>query len=228
MESKKISTGTKILDEFLDGGFEKDTISLIYGPGGSGKTNLCILTANSIVEKKKKVIYVDTESNFSVNRLKQINKLYKNILDNIFFLKPTNFSDQRISIRKIRDMIQSQIGLIIIDSISALYRLEMSKHIDVYDITKELSLQLQYLLEITRKNNIPIIVTSQVYDNMNKKGSVNFIGGDILRNASKCIIELENGQRGKRRASIIKHRSIEEGKSTSFIITEKGFDPIKL
>ena len=37
----KIPTGSKILDVMLDGGYEKDTITTIYGPAGAGKTVLC-------------------------------------------------------------------------------------------------------------------------------------------------------------------------------------------
>src|SRR3989344_5770952 len=39
----KIQTGSKILDSMLDGGYEKDTVTTVYGPAGSGKTLLCIL-----------------------------------------------------------------------------------------------------------------------------------------------------------------------------------------
>ena len=56
----KIPTGSKILNEMLNGGYEKDAITTIYGPAGSGKTVLCILCAMKIskTRKKKKKILI--------------------------------------------------------------------------------------------------------------------------------------------------------------------------
>ena len=64
-------------------------------------------------------------------------------------------------------------------------------------------------------------LTNQVYSDFYEKDSVKMVGGDILRNASRCIIELQKFSLGKRRAFVRKHRSISE-KFTDFTITEKG------
>ena len=72
----KIPSGSKILDKLLNGGYEKDIITTIYGPAGSGKTILCMLSAVNMARAKKKIIYIDTENNFSIERLKQIAKSY--------------------------------------------------------------------------------------------------------------------------------------------------------
>ena len=57
---EKISTGAVFLDKLLEGGYEKDIITTIYGPAGSGKTNLCILCAINTARLGKKVVYIDT------------------------------------------------------------------------------------------------------------------------------------------------------------------------
>ena len=46
--NNRIPTGSKILDIMLDGGYEKDVITTIYGPAGSGKTVLCLLCSINI------------------------------------------------------------------------------------------------------------------------------------------------------------------------------------
>ena len=61
---EKLPTGSRILDNMLHGGYEKDIITTIYGPAGSGKTNLCLLCAMNTAREGKKVIYIDTENNF--------------------------------------------------------------------------------------------------------------------------------------------------------------------
>ena len=68
----KISTGSFDLNAWLNGGYEKDIITMIAGPPGSGKTNFSILASCSQSKDNKKVIFIDTEGGFSIDRVKQI------------------------------------------------------------------------------------------------------------------------------------------------------------
>ena len=47
---EKISTNSP-LDELLDGGIEKRTITQVYGPPGVGKTNVCLNIAINVAKK---------------------------------------------------------------------------------------------------------------------------------------------------------------------------------
>ena len=88
----KISAGSYDLNKWLYGGYEKDIITMIAGPPGSGKTNFCILAACSLARKGNKVLFIDTEGGFSVERIKQIvGENYEDILKNILLLDPTSF-----------------------------------------------------------------------------------------------------------------------------------------
>jgi DNA repair protein RadB len=222
----KIPTGSKILDKMLDGGYETDVITTVYGPAGSGKTNLCILCAVNISRQGKKIIYIDTENNFSIERLKQIcssiSHDYRKILNNIAFLKPVSFEEQKKTFEKLRDLINNKIGLVIIDTIAMLYRLELGKNEDIYEVNRELGKQLAFLKEIASKKNIPVLVTNQVYSDFEDKDKVNLVGGDLLKYGSKCLIELQITPSGNRRAIIKKHRSIKEEKEITFKIVEGG------
>jgi len=83
---EKVSSGSPIINVLLDGGFEKDVITTIYGPAGSGKTNICLFCTIEVTKNGKKVIFIDTEGGFSVKRLEQISKNYKDVLKNMIFL----------------------------------------------------------------------------------------------------------------------------------------------
>lgn len=217
----KIKTGSKILDKLLAGGYEKDILTTVYGPAGSGKTCLCMLCAIGVARSGKKVIYVDTEGGFSAERLKQIALDYERVSENIVFLKPVTFDDQKKSFEKLKDLVNEKIGLIIVDTIAMLYRLEMGKSEDVYNVNRELGQQLSYLTQISREKNITVLITNQVYSNFENKDKVNIVGGDLLKYGSKCLIELQITHAG-RKAILRKHRSLPQESSINFKIVEKG------
>jgi DNA repair protein RadB len=222
MGVKRISTGSKELDNFLDGGFETDIITTLYGPGGSGKTCLCLICSIDVVRNGKKVIYIDTEGSFSLERLKQLAPDYKEILEDILFLKPTTFGEQKKAFKKLKELVNYRIGLIVVDTISMLYRIELGKSEEVYETNRELGLQISYLTEIARKKNIPILITNQVYSSFDDREKVKMVGGDILKYGSKCLIELQKKHKNRRIAILRKHRSIEEEKIFVFDIVEIG------
>ena len=225
-ESNKIPTGSKVLDIMLDGGYENDIITTVYGPAGSGKTVLCLLCSINVVRNGKKVVYVDSEGGFSLERLKQIashiSQDYKKILDKIIFLKPTSFAEQKKSFEKLKDIVNDKIGLIVVDTIAMLYRLELGKSESVQEVNRELGRQISYLTEIARKKNIPVLITNQVYADFDDKDKVNIVGGDILKYGSKCLIELQITPNGNRRVILRKHRSIQAEKEILFKIVEGG------
>jgi DNA repair protein RadB len=216
----KILSGSLDFDNWLCGGFEKGIITLFYGPAASGKSNFMMLVSYSQAKLKKKVLFIDTEGSFSVDRMKQIsnNNHFKEVLKNIMLFKPVSLYEQNSCLKKILKKYKSEnISLIIIDSFIMLYRLELAdarkSGIDsVRILNSNLAEQMRILYEIARKKNIPIIITSQVYSDFLNDSSyscenIKLAGGDILKYWSKCIIELKN-KNFKRKAILIKHRSL--------------------
>jgi DNA repair protein RadB len=223
-KENKIMTGSYDLNKWLDGGYEKGIITLFYGPAASGKSNFVMLAACHLAKKDKKIIFIDTEGSFSLDRVKQIaGGIPEFILKNIIILKPTNFFEQKKAFFKLLKEYKSRnVGLIIVDSMVMFYRLELAdarkKGIEeIRNVNNELANQMNALYEIARKENIPVIITTQVYNDFlneedwlsGKKAGVNLVGGDILKYWSKCIIELQN-KNGKKKAILRKHRSLPE------------------
>lgn len=231
----KISTGSFDLNKWLSGGYEKDIITMFAGPAGSGKTNLCILASCSQAKDNKKVIFIDTEGGFSVERVKQIvGDKYESILENIFLLNPTSFEEQRKSfVQLLHELKKEQVSLIVIDGMAMLYRLELGDAIQskddlkIKEVNREVARQMRVLSEIARKKNIPVLITNQVYGSFVseddwKKGverEMNIVGGDLFKYWSKCIIELKNF--GGRKAVLLKHRSLAP-KEMNFEIRNEG------
>lgn len=233
----KISTGSYDLNKWLYGGYEKGIITTIYGDAGTGKTNFCILVAVSQAKKGNKVIYIDTEGGFSVERVKQICKYFNldhnYVLKNIVLLKITTFVEQKKSIEKLEKEMRNKnnISLIIVDGMTMLYRLELAEVKDddskIREINSELAKQMKILACIARNYNIAVIVTNQAYheyiserNSIRKAEELKMVGGDILWYWSKCIIELKK-ENNKRIAILKKHRSLKE-KELNFIIFDGG------
>lgn len=206
-------------DILLGGGLLPRNITHIYGEPGSGKTNLALMaTVNA--SSLGKVIYIDPEGGFSVERLKQIsgNKINE-VLKNLMLIEPTDFDEQKIAIKKLSDIVpQVKASLVIVDSIAVLYRLEEDKDI------KELGRQLAQLLRIARKYEIPVLITNQVYTNIDT-GRIVPVGSDIVKYWAKVIIELERSN-DSRFAIIHKHKFLPEGMKLEFRIVETGIDVI--
>ncbi len=221
----KISSGSDFFDKMLSGGYEKGILTTIYGPAGSGKSNLCIMALASF-KSEKKIVYIDTEGSFSLERLSQITADYKELLPRIIFFKPTNFEEQKELFSKLKEIVEKDIGLIIFDSVAMLYRLEIGRNKDVYNVNKELGIQLSYLSEIARKKNLPVLITNQVYSDFENKDQIKLVGGDILKYSSKCLMELQKAEQ-YRLAILRKHRSIADGTSVMFKIVNKGIEEIK-
>ncbi len=221
----KVSAGSYDLNTWLYGGYENDIVTVIYGGAGSGKTNLCLLAAVSQAKKGKKVIFIDTEGGFSVERVKQLvgeKDGVEEVLKNIFLLKPTNFEEQKKAFIELNKRLKDQVDLIVVDGMTILYRLDFADARDdsegaIQTINSELAKQMKTLAEIARKREIPVLVTNQVYRWENED---RMVGGDILRYWGKCLIELVN-DKGRRTAYLRKHRSLPE-KSFDFVIDNKG------
>jgi DNA repair protein RadB len=220
-----ISTGVDFIDDILHGGYERGVVTTLYGPSSSGKTNLCLLAAVSVARQGKQVIIIDTEGGVSIDRLKQIAPDHKHILKRLMFFTPVNFSEQCSTFESLKTAITPTVGLIIVDTISLLYRLELGTSENVYDINSALGRQLAYLAEITRRKGIPVLVVSQVYADFDNRDHVKMVGGDLLKYGSKCLIELRKAD-NVRSFIVRKHRFIPEGTSVNFRIVENGIERV--
>ncbi len=230
----KISTGSAEFDEWLSGGYDKDIITTFYGQAGSGKSNLCIMAAALQAQQGNKVIFIDTEGGFSIERLKQLTP--QEVIKNILLLKVTNFDEQCDAFDKLILLLNKNknVSLVIVDSMVMIYRLELgeARKKGIEEITKvnrALTKQMLILNEIARKKHIPVLITDQVYSEFlsqedfeaGKEKKVAMVAGDILKYWSKCIIETKSIGFGKKKAILRKHRSLPE-KEFIFKIKDTG------
>lgn len=219
MKVERLSTGSDPLDSFLKGGLEKGLITNVFGESGSGKTNFCVQVAAEVADSGEKVVYIDTEKGFSPERFRQI--AGDEALENVVLNEPVDFEQQEEAINSLDEIAEeNDPDAIIVDSMVSLYRLQ-AKGDQIQEVNQKLSQQLSELSRLARKYNIPVLVTNQVYTSFDKD-EIELVGRDVPRYWSKCLLKLSNSDQTVREVEIEKHRSMPEGKSMKFQITDDG------
>ena len=226
-DNQKILSNSS-LDALLGGGFEKGTITQIFGPPSSGKSNITLTLAVNVARNNKKVIYMDTEGGISITRIKQIAGAdFSTVANNIMVFEPTNFLEQNDNLKAIDLWLRknyNDVDLLVLDSAVALYRVDDMKS---SKLNKELGKQMGILSKIARQYDIAVVLTNQIYNAFDEDGNndIRAVGGTILQYWSKVIIQLERcDELNQRIATLKRHRSIAEGNQAVFSITSKGIN----
>lgn len=155
-----ISTGLARLDNLLGGGIAGGEICDIFGPSGTGKTQLAMqVCANAVTEK---IIYQDTTGTFRPERVLQMMRARGHgpeLLDNITVARITNTAEQVANLSKLGEL---QPALVVIDNITDLFSFEyakesssLEKHIRFMQYMHSLSLECI-------RHRIPAVITNGV------------------------------------------------------------------
>lgn len=214
----RLSTGVGALDDLIGGGLEPKVITQFYGGPASGKSVLCVLAAVSCLRSGKDVIFLDTEG-FSVERFRQVAASEAEELShNLFLYEPLDFEQQGLMIARFERLLSRETtGLIVMDSATGLYRTQLEQGIRAM---QKLTLQIMHLLGYAKKYGIPVLITNQVFMDVEKNRFVG-LGGTALAHISKVIVRIERTN-SHRRAILEKHRSRPAGGFFDFDIVERG------
>jgi len=151
----------------LRGGFTLGEMGLIYGEAATGKTTTVIQAATACAAKGLKVLYVDSDHSFTQQRFNQIaGARSADISELITLFFPETFSEQRRVVESLENYITSRFGMVIVDSISSLYRAAFSGADSIFNLNRDLSRQVAYLEELASSHDITCIMTSQVHSRL--------------------------------------------------------------
>jgi len=188
-------------------------LTAIYGVPSSGKTCMCLQAVLEQTKKRKKVIFVDTEKGFSIERFKQLaGKEHKKYLEKIILFTPNSFKNQHKIIQSLPTLAEKgKVALIIVDTIGYYYRRFMKNRPELGN--RMLMNQINVLRNLSK--TVPVIISNQVYSSI-KENKIKMVGGEILPRRSDRVLELEKEPR-----KIILKKP--EEKELLFTITNKGF-----
>jgi len=220
MKTDRRSSGNSALDRLLGGGVEVRTITQFYGEPASGKSTLCMMAAVACLRAGQSVVFIDSEG-FSIERFRQIAGAdTEKIAERLFLFEPMDFEHQGAMIAEADKVLKAhKPGLLVMDSATALYRTDLEKGRDSIQM---LTRQIIQLLGYSKRYELPVIITNQVYMDTIKNTYLG-LGGTALEHISKVIIRLEKTDNpGFRRARLVKHRSQPEGAFFDFEIIGDG------
>jgi DNA repair protein RadB len=219
---ERLPSGCTSLDLLLGGGFESGIITQLYGESGTGKSNIVMQLAVQAVSRGLRVIFIDTEG-FSAERFKQIaGPGAEEMAAKIMIFEPMSLEQQAIAIREASKIAGRDLGLVILDSATSLYRVLLEAE-DNRSIRRTLTVQLSELQEIARRHRIAVVITNQVYTDI-ENNTLRPMGGTGLEHMCKAIVFLEKKGEGLRRARLMKHRSLPEGAAADFRLTARGVE----
>ncbi|MCJ7762441.1 AAA family ATPase, partial [Candidatus Bathyarchaeota archaeon] len=161
---KKILTGCGCIDSNMDGGISPESITLIYGEPETGKTTLAMQCAVNCAMQNYKTLFMDCDNTLSSKRLSQVSfGKFEEIAELIILVKPNDFREQTAVIDRLSDYTAKNFGLVIIDTVTSLYRVNVAESSrKTFGLNRELNRQMAILAQTTKTQKIPIVVTSQV------------------------------------------------------------------
>ena len=160
---RRVSTGCSSLDKLLRGGLPSDGVSLVYGEAETGKSSLAIQCAVNCARADFKTLFIDSDGTFSSRRLSQIAYHdYEKISPLIILIKPTTFQEQVQALDHLEKYITKKVGLLVVDTITSLYRVQLGGPKETFALNRELNRQIAFLAEIATSRKVAALITSQV------------------------------------------------------------------
>jgi len=150
------------LDKLLKGGFATRKINLVFGEASTGKTVLAMQTSLEAASRGFKVFFVDSDLSFSVQRLESLDG-GKDLAEHIVLFQPEDFKDQGRITESMEVLLSKTPALLIVDSITGLYRTDIEKPGAVFVHDRELNRQLAYFSDLVSRFELTVLLTGQVH-----------------------------------------------------------------
>ena len=233
----RITTGSKVFDDLMAGGFETGAITECFGEFGSGKTQIGHLLAVNCYKQDPNAVsvYIDTENTFRPERIKQLAEgagLDPNsVLKSIKVARAYNSDHQMLLAEKVDDLIKKEglnVKLVIIDSLTAHFRAEFIGRGTLAERQQKLNKHMHVLSRLGALNNLCVYVTNQVQSDPAQffGDPTKSVGGHIVAHSSTFRIYLRKGKKGSRVAKLIDAPNLADGEC-NFIVETEGLKDIE-
>ncbi|XP_045678757.1 DNA repair protein RAD51 homolog 2 isoform X2 [Phyllostomus hastatus] len=183
-----LPTTLPALDEALHGGVACGSLTEITGPPGCGKTQFCIMMSvlatlpTSMGGLEGAVVYIDTESAFSAERLIEIAESrfprYFNSEEKLLLTSSKVYLYRELSCDEVLQRIESLeeeiiskgVKLVIVDSVASVVRKEFDTQLqgNMRERNKFLAREAASLKYLAEEFSIPVILTNQITTHLSR------------------------------------------------------------
>ncbi len=224
----KLSSGCSSIDSLLKGGFSINQISLVYGEASSGKTLLTFQCAIEAARQKFKVFYIDSDQSFSPHRLDSL-PLNPVSLEQIIIFRPDDFQDQIGITETFENLMTKTKTLLVIDSITGLYRASLGKLKETIVYNRELNRELAYLSDLSKRFPLVTVLTGEVHSQPGPgEWSVEPVATRSLEHWSSTIARLRHTAKPDIRELVLEKldgRTVQSPRAL-FRITSQGLEDV--
>ncbi len=214
---RKMPSGVRKVDLLLSGGLPVGLITHIFGPRGGGKTTFVIHCAFTALSLGASVFYIDTEHSLHPKRLAHLS--HKENLEKFMIAKPFSFSEQERLIERL-SIIAPPFSLVVIDSVTNMYRLELEEKERNIFANRKLNMQLAELLALAQNTSSSVILTNQVTLDP-ETGETRPVGGNVISYWSTVDLKMERVSPDKVKVTLIKGGR-KAGSSVELTLSENG------
>lgn len=223
-----VSTGSRGVDRILGGGLSPHKVHLVYGEAATGKSILSMQCALNAAREKFKVFYVDADQAFSANRIEHLSEGL-DLAERIVVFQPTGLEEQGRTVENVENMISGTPTLLIVDSITGLYRNASGGSETYFARDRELNRQLAHLHALASRFALWILLVGQVHSSPSGgEWLVEPVATRTLRHWSDLILRLRKTARAGVRDCILETRNGVDvsGFHAPFRITEHGVEDV--
>jgi DNA repair protein RadB len=228
VNNEAIPTGCGPLDDLLDGGFERGTVTQAYGPPAAGKTNVALGAAVEVAAAGGTAVYIDTEG-LSLARFEQVASAKADdveaLTSHIVIEEAYDFDDQQEAVRDAGEFAE-RADLVVLDSATGFYRMERSEDTEGGEALRKVASQVTHLLSLARKHDLAVVLTNQVYTDPDSDRT-RPLGGHTLEHWTGTVLRIDRFRGGNRRATLEKHRAKPAGETAQFQITDAGLSGVE-
>ncbi len=221
-----LSSGSDALDRLLGGGFPFHQISLLYGEAATGKTILSMQCVLEAARKEYKVFYLDSDQSFSANRMEGLAG-GRELAERIVLFRPEDFDEQGRIVENIENLLTKTPTLVVVDSITGLYRGGQVKPEGYFGRDRELNRQLAQLDALASRFAAWILLTGQVHSSpTGGEWLVEPVATRTLRHWSDLILRLTQTPRSNVRDCFLEKKNGLDvsGNHCPFKITDEGIE----
>ena len=203
----RVRTGVGSLDALMGGGFTPAAVNVVYGEAAAGKTTLCISAAlgHLAEHRASNAYYIDSDNKLNIGRLTQMAQPRGlGLLRRLHLHIPKSFREQEETLESLPPL--DPLDLVVLDSVTGLYRGETGDEEQTYRLNKELNRQLGYITEMARARGATFILTGQVRSILDTQ-QVEPVAPRLLGYWGSLVLKLERAPRpGVRQATLEKPR----------------------